>query len=65
MARYKIVTSFLILMFGLIILYRSVVAGASFSFYLLGFSFAGLGAYRFWLLWGFLKSQTPEPPTKG
>ncbi|MCL4426721.1 MAG: hypothetical protein M1299_02835 [Firmicutes bacterium] len=64
MGWYEAVTSFLIMVFGLIILYRSYSAGSSLLFYLLGFSFAGLGAYRFWLLYQIIQGRRDQAGEK-
>jgi hypothetical protein len=52
---YRVIVSFCCVLFGAIIIYRSIVEEARISITLLGVALLGLGVYRFYLLFKLLR----------
>ena len=52
---YRVIVSFCCVLFGAIIIYRSIVEDARVSITILGAALLGLGIYRFYLLFKLLK----------
>jgi len=52
---YRVIVSFCCVLFGAIIIYRSIVEEARISITFLGVALLGLGVYRFYLLFKLLR----------